>query len=61
MATTEAAASTFSLALGSGLGTTVQLVPSQFSMTVEVIPVLGSLKDPTAQMLLAETAATPLS
>ena len=51
----------FSLALGLGLETTLQAVPFHCSITVVVVPVLGSTKSPTAQMSLAETMAMPWS
>src|SRR6266849_10250003 len=55
-----AAARTFSFGLGLGLGTALQLVPFHCSITVVVIPLM-SVTEPTAQMSLAETAATPAS
>jgi hypothetical protein len=56
----DAAARTFSFRLGLGLGTTLQLVPFHCSITVEVIPLMP-VTEPTAQMSLGETAATPAS
>src|SRR6266849_1219700 len=55
-----AAARTFSFGLGLGLGTALQLVPFHCSITVVVIPLM-SVTEPTAQMSLPETAATPAS
>ena len=54
-----AAFRTFSLALGLGLVTTLQLLPFHCSITVCVTPVLRSVFDPTAQMSVAETMAIP--
>src|SRR5216684_3928238 len=50
----------FPAGLGLGLGTALQLVPFHCSITVVVIPLM-SVTEPTAQMSLAETAATPAS
>src|SRR5712691_10006549 len=56
----DAAARVFSFGLGLGLGTVLQLVPFHCSITVVVIPLMP-VTEPTAQMSLPETAATPAS
>src|SRR6266568_4741646 len=50
---------TFMDTLGLGLATTLQLVPSQCSISVCLLP-LALMKSPTAHTSLAETLATPL-